>query len=644
MLLLSVLFTIPFFLAEATTDFWLPGNLYRREVTLSTVTVVPGGKLATARFFTGDKKDTPADSVRVTTAAGKEVLFEVIYWHPRNACIILFETVKGQQSYFVFYGGKVRRSRYRKQFRKGLFMETRAWGSEGACTSWEETQKLIATGRQSYGATTVPIVRRKDNPFNQHDGRFISLFSGTLHIPKAGTHYLLTRSNDASFVFIDGKKVVEFPGTRGRANPRNDEYLSSRFRLDALPGLAKRYRSLEAVQLTAGNHTFKYVHVQAGGSTVAWFGLLPPGSRQFVVPGGPYFFSEFLPTTPGMFSVRNKPFAISASSIRHSHQVIATMQFTRTFFSCALTHRPDPGKRNLKILWDFGDGRTAEGTVRSHIYFKTGRFPVTVKVTDGRGNLDAFAFDALAKQYPPNWTPVLTSERMLIDLVGENFERLDRIDPFVFASCWQLAAYTSTWKERSDYFGRLARAYAKWYPSDPAACLSELFQSAVNAAIRSEQPEAAMALSEEAIRALTGRTRRQLDFALRRMDQASTARDHVKTIAWADEVLVRLKHVASESELERANIAKAEAFLSQLKVDAAKKVLEGMKTRRASLPSEKEVLIDAIFKGAVKTFLREKKYGEARGICRRRTFYEPLERLNPLVCQLLSEIALAEKK
>jgi hypothetical protein len=69
-----------------------------------------------------------------------------------------------------------------------------------------------------------------------------------------------------------------------------------------------------------------------------------------------------------------------------------------------------------------------------------------------------------------------------------------------------------------------------------------------------------------------------------------------------------------------------------------------MKTRRAALPSEKEVLIDAIFKGAVKTFLRERKYNEARGICRRRTFYEPLERLNPLVCQLLAEIALAEKK
>ena len=45
----------------------------------------------------------------------------------------------------------------------------------------------------------------------------------------------------------------------------------------------------------------------------------------------------------------------------------------------------DPDGEIVELLWDFGDGNTAEGAVVVHVYTEPGEYTVTLTVRDNRG-------------------------------------------------------------------------------------------------------------------------------------------------------------------------------------------------------------------------------------------------------------------
>jgi C1A family cysteine protease len=77
------------------------------------------------------------------------------------------------------------------------------------------------------------------------------------------------------------------------------------------------------------------------------------------------------------------------------------------------THTTDPEDDIIQYLWNFGDGTEKTGVTRSHIYDKEGIYPVTLTVTDAKGNIgidETWAF--IDRTNSPPDTPIIRGKRI----------------------------------------------------------------------------------------------------------------------------------------------------------------------------------------------------------------------------------------
>ncbi len=264
--------------------------------------------------------------------------------------------------------------------------------------------QLIATSPGLDGSGYRANISDGMNPFGDSDN-YISVYRGWLKIPAAGQYGFCTASNEASFSFLDGKDLVNWPGRhteeRGKYGQKNVE-----------------------LRLEAGLHYVEYLQEEALLFQMAFLGYKPPGGGAYVgIPNDcfpqPHRGYVRLYEQADAQGANVHPTVMPRIELVSSRWPPARKEGQHTlyqFIADAGTAMTNAGKdapvnspsalAAWKFSWTFGDGLSAEGARVEHLYLKLGSYTVTMTATDPAGRqvsrtwpLRVFQIDHIARSF-----------------------------------------------------------------------------------------------------------------------------------------------------------------------------------------------------------------------------------------------------
>jgi tetratricopeptide (TPR) repeat protein/chitodextrinase len=317
--------------------------------------------LAVAKFMTHGYLKEDASDVRVI-GRGREVPSRVLCVGPGDEVTIAFQLLVGVEAYQVYYGkAKAAPAAYDWKICAGLLMEVKKFPG-GPCNNLQEALALWQKSRDVMGADFVPRIFFGYNPFGPSDS-FLAHYTGWLRVEKPGRYEFATTSSHASFLLIDGKEVVSWPGWHPAAH---------------------RARHQGSVDLKSGRHQIEYYHVHAGGEATAVAAWTPPGEgRPDVIPA-----QAFLPVARATVQpeqVYDQPVTPDFDT-RRSEAFLDpdANSFLYRWSFRDLTSSID--RKYYRPLWDFGDGTAANVWTASHVYLAPGVYTVTYTLKGVQGS------------------------------------------------------------------------------------------------------------------------------------------------------------------------------------------------------------------------------------------------------------------
>ena len=301
--------------AEAKRAPWhLPAWAHRQEVHLLavdgdgrinaaevTIEASPGSFAEDGRDLRVlDEKGNPV-GCHLVDAKGRMVSGRL----PKGECVRVHFQVGGASArrYFVYYGNSLAGAVWTTWTKKlgGLTLETRAPPKQmrRPAANFRYLKKLLNTAGKVYGSGPRRQINDPANPYGPDD-YYLATYRGLIFCPVEGQYLFGTDSDDSSFLLINGKLVVQWPGGH---NP------SGTFDHHGL------------IYLKAGIHQIEYYHVQAGGGALARAGWRPPQTPDFVlIPEDA--FVKALPTRTVRVEQRDSPL-----SVFFEGKVLACFQF-----------------------------------------------------------------------------------------------------------------------------------------------------------------------------------------------------------------------------------------------------------------------------------------------------------------------------
>jgi len=358
----------------------------------------PGEEAVYVAFTTGGYMRPDGADIRVV-AGGEVTPHRVIWVGPGDRVSLLFKFVKGQRRYEVYYGNpKCEAVKTSWSPQRGLIMETRPYRG-GGVNSLDAMRATLRRAGKPYGRGLVDKVWHGINPFGP-SRNIVTTYSGWLHARKAGVYDLVTSSASASFMLIDDKLAVQWPGWH-RAVP-----------------VARFKRSMK---LSAGTHKFAYYHVQGNADPIMVAAWRAPGMKKPEIIPPP----AFLPPLRGRqvrYRLRDEQFAAdftwrnSAEGLFKGRYAV-TMRFTDSSFP-----RTSLGTRRV---WEFGDGLTSKEAQPEHTYMATGTYIVSLKVFRAGGEYECRQKVVVGRDWAAQQTLKPESPTVLAGRIGRyDFEKM----------------------------------------------------------------------------------------------------------------------------------------------------------------------------------------------------------------------------
>ena len=313
---------------------------------------------ALARFILNSECAPDGRDIRVIDETGLETPSQVIWARSNGFCEVAFKTRPRVQRYYVYWGNSAAAApRYEEKPKVGLVMETRE-RPRGGCNSWADYRRLLAGSRIVYGRTVVGNIFHGFNPFGPSES-YMTVYRGWLYAPSNGVYRIATNSDDSSFVFVDGKMVVQWPGGHG-------------------PTAAYGEHNAK-VELKRGLHRIEYYHETSGGGQACVLGWWKPGDKIVSLVGHEYF-PGFLETTVGRLQERGKRIVAEMKAKPVSE---AKLYGGHLLIEVRFTGIANGASNKASFHWDFGDGLTSGEKNPSHIFLTPGVYTVTLTVTEG---------------------------------------------------------------------------------------------------------------------------------------------------------------------------------------------------------------------------------------------------------------------
>jgi tetratricopeptide (TPR) repeat protein len=363
----AAVFAVAFFFstaeAHAGPKWWNKAWPYRRAVEVSKRGQEYGDTdLAWCTFGAGEEMSKNGRDIRVTDENGKLVPHAIVYAEPGKRCEIVFKT-NGPGTYYVYYGNrKAGPGAKSLKLERGLVLETRN-RPRGRCNSWSDFQKLLKQSTTVYGRGVRRKVYDGFNPYGPSDN-YISIYTGYIYCQTPGTYRFASNSDNSSFVFVDGKKIVDWPGEHGPSGAYGQHN-----------GAAK---------LSKGFHKLEYYHEESTGGQACVLGWWTPEAKQVcLVPERA--FPAFL---------RGRAFAVekagSDTACDFVFQYASDMQLPGHLYCEVKLFDYSKSKGKVKSWkWDFGDGATSTEKNPVHIYCAPGYYRIKLTVTGSDGKKDS---------------------------------------------------------------------------------------------------------------------------------------------------------------------------------------------------------------------------------------------------------------
>ena len=335
-------------------SWWDPQWRCMRRVAADSPIYRRSGRAAVhVEFTTAGYLQAGGEDIRVL-AGEKIVPHHIVFVGPGDRVSLLFEYLSGRKGYQIYYGNpacKAMNTKWTPQ--RGLIMETRRFRG-GGVRNWKEFQATLKAARPVYGRGLVDKVWHGHNPFGP-SRNIVTTYTGWLNVVKGGAYDLITSSASASFLFLDDKLIVQWPGWhRAVADAR----------------IKKR------ITLKPGLHKFGYYHVQGNADPIMVAAWRQPGRKKPEV----IHPAAFIPPLKGRlteYRIRGVGFATdfswrNAGEALFKGRYAVTMRFTDTSYPRT--------SRGTRREWNFGDGLTSKEFQPAHVYLATGTYDVTLKI------------------------------------------------------------------------------------------------------------------------------------------------------------------------------------------------------------------------------------------------------------------------
>jgi len=344
--------------AHADVAPWLgPGWKVRRVVDAKVEpSSYPGAEVAVCTFYSGGMMKADGSDLRVAAEGRRLVPHRVLQIGPGDLVRIAFAATPGAERYYIYYGNpEAGPPTETWEPERGVLLEARPWPGGpmdrlGAVqTIWEKSKPA--------GAAFVSHINFGFNPFGESEAPMMYHYTGWVVVPEAGTYDVATSSDEASWLLIDGKEAVSWPGEHG---PLWDA------------------RHAAKCTLTQGVHRLDYWHVNGGGSMMAVAAWRVPETDRFV----PIPPNAFLPVTHATLvetDVQNERivadfFAEHAGESWWPDHYAVRIQFKNLSKGISL-------RQGGRFDWNFGDGQTSQAAEPVHVYLAPGDYTVTLKAS-----------------------------------------------------------------------------------------------------------------------------------------------------------------------------------------------------------------------------------------------------------------------
>ncbi len=293
----------------------------------------------------------------ISQPSGQAVGARVLWSAPGEPATILFDA-SGNAASYAFRGAA---SEAAWEARAGVTIEARR-RVDGPADTWEQALALWNHCTEVEGRALVANVFHGINPCGETRD-YGAEYHGWFQVAKAGDYRFSTLSDDASFIAIDGKVLVQWGSPHGLDGGQHGQHGAN-------------------ITLQAGPHQVQYLYFQFGDNPIVELAWQPPGEKQpSVMPA-----SAFIPIAQYHVDAMTWPGERPWFSWEMAGNAIAGGQ---SLIEVALTaHLP---KGATKAVWSFDDGGTAEGLTPHHCFARGGTREVRLETFAGAAKLEPCA-------------------------------------------------------------------------------------------------------------------------------------------------------------------------------------------------------------------------------------------------------------
>lgn len=328
-----------------------------------------------------------ADDVRIFDLAGNAVPYEVTYQDPARYALISFQSTQQQNYRVIYFGNKAAtadplRTRLDSttsagmpvpgseaqgwQPRTGLVLATyeRPKGAPSPNTFSEFETLLKQAIQKPHGGDYRTTISDGVNPFGSSDA-YVSVYRGWIHLPESGKWRFCTASSNASFSFIDGQKLVDWPGDHHAGQGHHGEFNTT-------------------LQLEKGFHYITYYHERSKHRPLAFLGIAKPNQKRFEALSTATVPQPRQASITAYESADGRSLAVPHIEIQDAVliQQPKPISLTRVKVSAIV---PAEQRNQWQVTWDMGDGQSVSGISAEHVYLEAGFYKVTMRATGGQG-------------------------------------------------------------------------------------------------------------------------------------------------------------------------------------------------------------------------------------------------------------------
>ena len=209
-LALSVLFFLSA-TARAIPATWSVADApFRVPVKLATPPIHPEAGILISLPEFGQNRPDCADVI-LSDTLGQPLPLAKVSSRPGGRTLLLAQQLEPTATYYVYFGGGVDRKAPPWTPKVSLLMETKPAPKDLKLDAWADIESAWKKVPDIDGAGFYPIIYHGENLFGQSTN-FLTHYTGYLLTPEPKNIFLYTLSADASFVLVNDKLLVGWPG------------------------------------------------------------------------------------------------------------------------------------------------------------------------------------------------------------------------------------------------------------------------------------------------------------------------------------------------------------------------------------------------------------------------------------------------